>query len=86
MLTAPFRLGRFFAQDGSVNYVQDDAERIDGRGAKKTARVLSSTRRRGADLQVLYACCLCVCVVLLSVGPTALPGFEVMAAVGFVSP
>jgi NADP-dependent 3-hydroxy acid dehydrogenase YdfG len=68
-LTAPLRVGRYFTPDGAVNYLEDAAERREGRGAKRTARALSSRRRRGAELQLSYAACLCLCVLLLSAEP-----------------
>ena len=68
-LTAPLRLGRFFSPDGSANYLTDMAERLNGAGAKRTARTLSLSRRRGAELRMSYSICLCLCVLLLSVDP-----------------
>jgi hypothetical protein len=69
-VTAPLRMRRYFSQDGDATYV-DESERLEGRAAKQTARAMSSSRRRGAELQIMYATCLCICVLLLSVDPEA---------------
>ena len=85
MLTAPLRLGRFFSPDGSVNYLTDMSDRLTGAGAKRTARTLSVSRRRGAELQMSYSVCLCMCVLLLSMDPAALQDVSVPAAVAWLS-
>lgn len=63
-LTAPARLGRFFDSDGMSVYLPE-AERLDGRQAKRTARLLAKARHRGATLALTYSAALTVSVFLL---------------------
>lgn len=78
-------MGRFFSPDGSVNYLTDMSDRLTGAGAKRTARTLSTTRRRGAELRLSYSVCLCLCVLLLSMDPAALHDVSVPSAVAWLS-
>jgi hypothetical protein len=70
-MTAPLRLGRFFDGEGEANYVADEGERLQGRGAKRSERAMSKSRRRGAQLQFTYALTLCLSVLALTVQPAS---------------
>jgi hypothetical protein len=83
-LTAPMRWGRFFSADGSVTYLTDMADRLYGAGAKSTARMLSLSRRRGAELRVSYSTCLCLCVLLLSVDPEVFHKFSMTGVLAWL--
>lgn len=70
-LTAPVRVDRFFARDGTVLYLPEH-ERILGKHAKLTARQSARARQRTQALSIAYSLSLALSILILVVDATFL--------------
>jgi chlorophyll(ide) b reductase len=64
LLTAPWRLGRFFDAAGQAVYPLE-AERLGGLGAKRTARATARAARRGTGLSLAYGASIAAAYLIL---------------------